>query len=92
MYSSIVRRGCKANCGRMPDMGGKGWCFVCKPEYKQEIIDKSKKRNAIRSTGTKVRNLVNDNLDIKAPKDYRSKSQLLKDADRLFADYLNFLH
>ena len=57
-YTSIIRKGCKGDCGRMPEMGGKGWCFTCKPEYKQAIIDKNKKRNAARLSATKLRSLA----------------------------------
>lgn len=48
---------------------------------KETILQKAikKQRQSVsKSTGTKVRNLVNSNPDIKPPKDYRSKSQLLK--------------
>jgi len=70
MYSSIVRKGCKGNCGRMPDMGGKGYCFNCKPEYKQAIIDRTKKRNAAKLVVTKLRTIANTEEGVKAPKDY----------------------
>jgi len=71
MFSSIVRKGCKGNCGRMPEMGGKGWCFTCKPEYKQAIINKNKKRNAARLSATKLRSLAKvDDSNIEKAKDY----------------------
>lgn len=68
-YSSIIRKGCKGNCGRMPEMGGKGYCFTCKPEYKQAIIDKTKKRNALKLSSTKLRNLSKTE-DVMPPKGY----------------------
>lgn len=58
---------------------------------KETILQKAikKQRQSVsKSTGTKVRNLVNSNPDIKPPKDYRSKSQLLKEADRLFSLFI----
>ena len=69
-YSSIVRKGCKNNCGRMPEIGGQGFCFTCRPDLKELIISKNKKRNAAKLSGTKLRGLAYEQQEIKAPKDY----------------------
>lgn len=75
-YSSIIKRGCKGECGRMPDMGARGWCFTCKPEYKEEMIAKHKKRTAAKNASSKISKLP---IETKAPKDYAELDRFFKD-------------
>lgn len=87
-YSSLVRKPCKCGCGKMPTLGFKGFNMDCRPDLKAEIIEKQKRNNAAKMAGMKLRNLAADEPDIKAKNDYKSKSELLREADRMFADYI----
>ena len=78
-YSSIIKKGCKNNCGRMPEIGGQGFCFTCRPDLKELIIAKNKKRNAAKLTGTKLRGLAYEQQEIKAPKDYAKLDRWFKE-------------
>lgn len=58
-------------------------CCECNNRNKAiEQADKAKKRTAARFAGTKVRNLVEENLDIKAPKDYAELDRWFKDRQK----------
>lgn len=87
-YSSIVRKGCKCGCGKYPTMGFQGFNADCRPDLKEAAIKKQKDRNALRSDLAHVRKLAVEVDGAKAPKDYKSKSELLREADRLFADFI----
>lgn len=88
-YSSIVRKGCKNNCGRMPEIGGQGFCFTCRPDLKELIIAKNKKRNAAKLTGTKLRGLAYESdSNREMVKREMGKSELLKLADKVFGDWV----
>lgn len=60
MYSTITRKGCKGNCGRMPVLGLSGYCWSCVPEeIKTKVGNKRdlarKKKNARLSSVLKIR-------------------------------------
>ena len=84
-YSSIISKLCKGNCGNYPTIGCQGWCVNCRPDLKQKILDKVKKRNALKKDSGKVRSIA---IEVKPPKGYKTKSELLKEADRLFANFI----
>lgn len=74
-------------------------CIPCHRRNKgQEQVNKAQEKEKLRRGGNTskvspktlagIRGLVNDNPDVKPPKDYRSKSQLLKEADRLFSLFI----
>lgn len=78
-YSSIIRKSCKCGCGRNPDIGFKGYSNQCRPDLKEAIIAKQRKRNAAKLTGTKLRGLAYEQQEIKAPKDYAELDRWFKD-------------
>lgn len=78
-YSSLVRKPCKGGCGRMPEIGFKGFCSNCRPDLKAEIIEKQKRNNAAKMAGMKLRNLATDEPEIKATKDYAALDRWFKD-------------
>lgn len=49
---------------------------------------KKQRANAATKAGRQLRSLAVDSPEVKAPKSYKSKSELLREADRLFADYI----
>ena len=87
MYSSIVRKGCKGGCGRMPEIGFKGFCSHCRPDLKEEIIAKQKRKNAAIRQNTSLRKLAaEDEVNREMVKATQSKSELLREADKAFGD------
>jgi len=80
MYSSIQQKRCKGGCGRYPDMGGKGYCFNCKPEYKIEVIDRSKKRVAAKNSNSKLRSgIANEQENKSLAKNYGELDRWFKE-------------
>lgn len=82
-YSTIQRKPCKCGkCGRMPTIGCQGYHHDCNAEKKQELIDRVKKRNALKRDSGSIRKLI------KPDKRIESKSELLQRADKLFSQYI----
>lgn len=82
MYSSIIRKSCKCGCGRNPDIGFQGYSNQCRPDLKEAIIAKQRKRNAAKLTGTKLRGLAYEQQEIKAPKDYAVLDRWFRDRQK----------
>jgi len=89
-FSSIQKKGCK--CGKdrcYPDISYEGWNHNCAP---QEVLDrleaKKKRKNAIKTDLTKLRTIAKTEEGVKPPKGFKSKSELLQEADRLFANFI----
>lgn len=78
-YSSLVRKPCKGGCGRMPEIGFKGFCSNCRPDLKAGIIEKQKRNNAAKMAGRNLRNLATDDPEIKATIDYAELDRWFKD-------------
>lgn len=94
-YSSIIRKHCccSEDCRLYPSIGFKGYNEAHAPEeLRQEKIsrlkERAKKRNANIKTGRALRVLAVTEPEVKAPKEYKSKSELMREADRLFSDYI----
>lgn len=90
MYSSIIKKTCKDGCGKYPTLGYEGYNMDCRPDLKEKKIkeqqQRQKQRNVIKKTTSKLRNLsYTSDEQRKAGKDKQTKSQLLKEADRLFS-------
>lgn len=78
-YSTIIQKTCKCGCGKYPTIGFQGYNADCRPDLKQALIDKVKKRNAVKLAGTKVRNLAKENTEVKAPKGYAELDRFFKE-------------
>lgn len=70
--STIIQKKCK--CGKLncfPTISYEGWNYGCAP---QEVLDrldkKTKRKNAAKLSGTKLRGLAYKEPEIKPPKDY----------------------
>jgi len=74
-------------------------CVPCHRKAKgKEQIERFNERERLRrggnpkssavKTGRELRKLAVEQPEVKAPKGYKSKSELLREADRLFADYI----
>lgn len=88
-YSSIIRKGCKGDCGRMPEIGGQGYCFTCRPDLKELIVAKNKKRNALKLASPKLIAIgYEDDGNREMVLKHKGKSELLKEADRLFSLFI----
>lgn len=90
-YSSIIRKPCKCGCGRNPTISFNGYNMNCNPTRKAEILAKQKEKQKTAATktksispslNTKIRGIVDKGVG----KGLGSKSELLREADRLFAD------
>jgi hypothetical protein len=73
MYSSIVKKKCKGNCGRYPAMSMNGYCHVCAPaEIKEKLQSKhkeaQKRKNERLRISAKLRSLP-ENADMVSDKD-----------------------
>lgn len=81
-------------CGAVNVQGRKvGKTFYCRPCYTKnktheqigKAIERDKRRTAATNAASKLSKLP---PEAKAPKGYKSKSELLRDADRVFSDYI----
>lgn len=93
MYSSIIKKTCKCGCGRWPVPGYEGFYPDCRPDLKEKKIKKQaerqKARNSVSRTQSSLRKLMREDEGVReGSKKVERKSDLLKEADRLFADYI----
>lgn len=63
----------------MPEIGFKGFCSHCRPDLKEEIIAKQKRKNAAKMAGRNLRNLATEEPDIKVGKDYAALDRWFKE-------------
>ena len=54
---------CKCGCGKYPTMGFQGFNSECRPDLKEALINKHKKRTAEKNASNKLRN-VDENKDV----------------------------
>lgn len=102
MYSSIIRKPCKCGCGKMPSTGFAGYNSACRPDLMQAKIKRQnskqqlafnakspKEKRSLRSgIEGKVRGLGNSAANIETVNRQMSKSELMKEADRVYSLHL----
>lgn len=93
MYSSIIKKTCACGCGRWPSTGYKGFFMDCRPDLKEEKIKKQaerqKARNSVTRTQSSLRKLMREDEGVReGVKKVQTKSELLREADRAFADFI----
>lgn len=64
-YSSIIQKKCKCGCGKWPTLGYDGYNMDCRPDLKEEKLNKHKKKQALAGDVTKVRKLALPTMDQK---------------------------
>lgn len=93
MFSSIIRKTCKCGCNRWPSTGYQGYFMDCRPDLKEKKLsqqkERQKKANAVTKAGRSLRLLaVTDEKVREGGKKVETKSQLLREADRLFSLFI----
>lgn len=81
-YSTIIQKTCKCGCGKYPTIGFQGYAADCRPDLKQALIDKVKKRNSAKRAGLQLRGLATETPDVKPPKDYAELDRFFKDMQK----------
>lgn len=101
-YSSIISKNCKCGCNRRPTLGYQGYNSQCRPDLvaakikrqnsKQQLAFNAKSKKEKRSLRSgiegKVRGLGNSTANIETVNKALSKSELMKEADRLFSLFI----
>ena len=89
-YSSLQRKLCKCGCNMMPTISYEGYYHQHAPK---EVLDrlevKQKRKNAVKKDLTKLRVVeVESDDNRQMVEKYRTKSELLREADRLFSLFI----
>ncbi len=79
-YSSIIRKKCKCGCGKIPTIGFKGFNMDCRPDLKEELIAKQKRKNAANRQNIQLRKAeVEHDWNIQKGKDYEALDRWFKE-------------
>jgi hypothetical protein len=92
-YSSIIPKKCRCGCNKWPTTGFQGYNADCRPDLKEEKIkqqkERAKKKNAAIKDGRALRVLaVTDDGNREMAEKHKTKSELLREADRLFSQFI----
>jgi len=81
-YSTITRKTCKCGCGKLPTISFQGYNSDCRPDLKQAIIEKQKRKNSAARQTSQLRKLSVEYPEVKPPKGYAELERWFKDRQK----------
>lgn len=90
MYqTSLTRKTCKCGCGQFPTLGFEGYFYQhITDEVRERLESKFKKKKALARERGAIKDLAGGDDNKIMAKGFKSKSELLREADRVFANYI----